>query len=80
MIDGIVVVYAENDIELSWSIEPSVVHDKNETWQRCNWSYSYDLHQKWFWTVLTEQTGYDLRPNNIELSWPIKLGVDCDEN
>ena len=34
--DCIGAVYVENEIELSWSIEPSVICDENQIRQRCD--------------------------------------------
>ena len=42
------VVYIENEIESSWLVEPGVVYDENQTGQRYDWSYRYDLRPKWY--------------------------------
>ena len=45
--DGISAIYAENNTELSWSIELGVDCDKNQIRQLCDWSYRSGLCQKW---------------------------------
>ena len=37
------VVYIENDMELSWSIRPSAIYDKNLRGQQCDQLYKCDL-------------------------------------
>ena len=37
---------AESNTKLLWPIELGVDYDKNQIGQLCDWSYTYDLHQK----------------------------------
>ena len=65
VIDHIGAVYAKNGIKLSWPIQLSVVCDENQTEQQCDWIYRWDLHQKWYWTLMTDWTGVDYDKNQI---------------
>ena len=66
MTDRIGAVYAKNGIKLSWPIQPSVVYDENQTKQQRDWIYRWGLHQKWYWTLMTDRIGCWLwqKPNN----------------
>ena len=41
------VIYAGNDIELSWPIKQGAIYDENDIGQWCDRSYMYDLCLKW---------------------------------
>ena len=48
--------YVEKGIEFSWSIESGANCDENQVGQRRDWSYKYDLRQKWNWDVVINHT------------------------
>ena len=39
------VVFVENKLELSWLIKPTIVYDKNQIGQWCDWSLRCDLYR-----------------------------------
>ena len=54
------VVYAKNEIELSWSIKQGAICDENRTGQWHDWLYSCNLSWKQNWVVMTYWTGCGL--------------------
>ena len=64
MTDCIGALYAENKIELLWSIEWGAIYDENNTRQQCDWLYRYGLYVA----------------NETKLSWLVRLGAIHDEN
>ena len=54
VIDRTCAVYAENEIEPSWSIRPSAAYDENQIGQLCNWQYRCGLHRKRSWIVMID--------------------------
>lgn len=72
MTDHMSLVYAENDIELSWLIESSVDYDENHIEQLREWLYRYGLCQKKNWIVVIDQIEYILwwKPDRTT-TWPI---------
>lgn len=64
LIDYTGVVYAENDIELSWPIELGVDYDENHIEQLCEWLYRCSLCRKQNWVFVIYRIVYTFYDEN----------------
>ena len=55
------IVYAKNEIKLSWFIGSSAIYDQNQTGQQHDRRYRCCLYYKQNWVVMTDQTECSLR-------------------
>ena len=58
VIDHTSAIHTENKTELSWPIGLGVICDENQIGQQRDRLYRYDLRQKQYWTIVTNQN-YD---------------------
>lgn len=67
------VVYAEDEIELSWLIGKGAICKENQIGKWCDRKYRGCLRQNWYLTVVTNQIGYGLwqKSSRTTTTWPI---------
>lgn len=72
VINHMSLVYAKNDIELSWPIKSGADNDENHIGQLHEWLYRCGPFQKQNWVVVINQITYImwLKPNRTT-TWPI---------
>lgn len=58
--DCVGVIYAKNETKLWWPIRSGLVCYHNKIGQRRDWLYMCDLHQKWNWAIVIDQTKWSL--------------------